>query len=84
MRPANDFQPSPTGNTVYLLQRDVRDADIRTFAARGNMSPGQRAMATTMLFPKTQSLKRKGAGSVAATDQGFSATSLSQARSAGR
>jgi hypothetical protein len=51
---------------------------------RGNMSPGQRAMSTTMLYPKTQSIKRKGAGSVAATDQGFSATSLSQARSAGR
>jgi len=59
-------------------------AFILSVINRGNMSPGQRAMATTMLYPKTQSLKRKGAGSVAATDQGFSATSLSQARSAGR
>jgi hypothetical protein len=58
-------------------------ADIRTFAARGNMSPGQRAMATTMLYPKTQSLKRKGAGSVAATDPGVGMVGSIQAASVG-
>lgn len=44
------------------------------------MTKGQLAMAYAKHYPDPATLKRKGSGSSAAKDQGFSAASLSKAR----
>ena len=47
---------------------------------RRHMTAGQRAMATAMIYPGPETLKRKGAGSFVAKDQSVSAAGLSKAR----
>jgi hypothetical protein len=44
------------------------------------MTAAQRPMATAFIYPEAEKLKRKGAGSFVAKDQGFSQARLSMAR----
>ena len=60
---------------------DSGGAFVRSRSARRDLSKGERAMALAFLYPEPAKLKRKGTGSLATKEQGFSAALLSNARS---